>query len=135
VAALRPIRSGTYDVYAVREPATIVTFPRGDAAASEVGNQRIVATGQSDGGDAVIRRNWFPRWRATVNGEPAPIERREDGYMAVPVPPGQARIELVYAVDALDWLARGAALAGIVAVAVAVAGTRFRRRPATRLAG
>ncbi|MDP9365000.1 MAG: YfhO family protein [Chloroflexota bacterium] len=124
---LRPVRSGIFDVSAVREPTTIVTFPGGNAAAGDVGNQRIVATGRG-GGEIVVRRNWFPRWRATVNGEPVPISRRDDGYMGVRVPPGEARLELVYATDALDWIARGAALAGLVAVASAVAAPRVRRR-------
>ncbi|CAA9560220.1 MAG: hypothetical protein AVDCRST_MAG73-3633 [uncultured Thermomicrobiales bacterium] len=118
-AALEPVRSGLFDVYAVRAPVPLATMPGGTAPdTAEIGPQRITLRGTSDGGELLVRHNWFPRWRATVNGESAAISRTEDGFMAVPVPAGPAEVELVYGVDGWDWVARGlVALGGIVLLA------------------
>jgi len=94
-----------------------VTLDGVNATAIDVREQSIRAQGNSQGGTVTVRRNWFPRWRATVNGEPAPITQTADGYMAVPVPPGVVTVELRYAVDGLDWAARGACVVGLVAAA------------------
>lgn len=131
---LRRIRAGIYDAYAVRAPTTIVTVAGRNAAGIAVGHGRIVADVDGEGGEALVRRNWFPRWRATVDGAAAPVERTEEGYMRVGVPPGADRIELVYAVDAVDWVGRGAGGAGVAVVLGLVAGPGGRRRRATEAA-
>ena len=125
--ALRPVRSGVYDVYAVREPTSIVTFGGVNAVSIESGGHRITANGGGDGGEALIRRNWYPRWRATVDGEGVPVTRTRDGYMSVPVPDGAVRIELRYAVDGVDWLARAGSVLGASAVAVLLVADGRRR--------
>jgi hypothetical protein len=122
VAATSPdlslVRQGLYDVYVVREPTAIVTISGTNATAIDVENQRLHASGTSNGGEALIRRNWHPRWRATVNGQSIPITQTADGYMMVPIPEGDVEIQLVYVVDWLDWLARGAVIVGVVAAIV-----------------
>lgn len=115
---LKLVRSGLFDVYLVNAPTTIVTFGSVNATTLTVSDQHLVAEGTSGGGTALIRRNWFPRWRATVNGKPAPITETDGGYMTVPVPPGTDRVELTYAVDWIDWIARGACLAGLALAAL-----------------
>jgi hypothetical protein len=101
----------------VRQPTTIVTANQQNAVSSEIGNQQLSAEVTSNGGTARIRRNWFPRWTATVNGAPVPITDTDDGYMTVPVPAGEARISLTYGVDAWDWVGRIAAVLGFAAIA------------------
>lgn len=114
---LTRIRSGTWDVYTVNQPTSIVTFDGSAPAAISVGNQSLSATGTTGGGEILIRRNWFPRWRATVNGQEVPIRETDDGYMAITAPAdGVAQVELTYVVDWLDWLGRIAAALGVVAV-------------------
>jgi hypothetical protein len=113
---LRSIRQGDFDVYLVAEPAPVVVLPGGATRSVAIGNERIVAAGESQGGEAKVARNWHPRWRATVNGERAPVARTDDGYMAVPVPEGPVTVELGYAVDGWDWLARLLSLAGLVGI-------------------
>ena len=130
VGHLRRVRDGVFDVYLVDEPAPIVTIPGGTTSVA-IGDGLIVATGDSQGGEATVARNWYPRWRATVNGEPAPITRTDDGYMAVPVPSGPVRLEVTYGVDGWDWLGRGISLAGLVGVVGMVVAGRGGR--ATRL--
>jgi hypothetical protein len=113
---LARIQSGIYDVYLVRNPTSLVTI--GDANPESVTQsaRSVDAVGSSGGGTAKIRRNWFPRWRAWVNGQSAPVAETADGYMSVPVPSGRVEIELRYVVDRWDWLARAMCLAGLVLV-------------------
>jgi hypothetical protein len=109
---LRRIFGGTYGVYAVADPVRIVTLAGRTPDALDIANGSIVATGTSAGGDAVIRRNWFPRWRAEVNGHTTPIVESDDGYMRVPIPAGRVELNLRYELDRFDVAGRAAALAG-----------------------
>ena len=68
---LRPLRQGVYDVYAVIDPVTTVTFGDQNAASLEFGNQRIAAVSDSSGAPVIARVNWYPRWEATVDSERA----------------------------------------------------------------
>jgi hypothetical protein len=115
-ANLQRIRSGIYDVYLVRAPTTIVTLGDANAESESVQDQTIDAVGTGPGGTAKIRRNWFPRWHAWVNGESVPVTETADGYMSVQVPSGRVEIELRYLVDRWDWLARALCAAGFVIV-------------------
>jgi hypothetical protein len=44
----------------------------------------------------VVADNWFPAWKAAVDGEPAPVLRAYHTLRAVPVPPGEHDVELRY---------------------------------------
>src|SRR5262249_17313844 len=115
---LTRIRSGTWDVYLVNSPTSIVTISGNAPQAVDIGNQSISATGTADGGEIMIRRNWFPPWKATINGKPIAIQQTDDGYMAIAAPSsGVIQLELTYSVDWLDWLGRiGAVLGAIIVV-------------------
>jgi hypothetical protein len=123
---LQRIRSGTYDVYLLRSPVTVVTFGGVNAESVLNSDQTVEAAGTSAGGTAEIRGNWFPRWRAKVNGESAPVAETADGYMSVPVPSGRVNLKLQYVVDRWDWLARAMCVAGLLLVAF-LAVPRLRR--------
>lgn len=128
---LERVRTGVYDVYLVREPTSIVTLAGVPAESMTLADQSVGAVGMSSGGTAVVRRNWFPRWRATVNGEAVPITETADGYMAIPIPSGRAEIELRYIVDRWDWLGRamcGSGLVLVIALAVSSLAPRMRLR-------
>ena len=128
--ALNPVlRSEPYDVYTVSRSTTVVTLDGENAEMVEFDAQRLAATGSSAGGTALVRHNWYPRWRATVNGRPAPITRTAEGYMSVAVPAGEVRIELVYGVDRLDWLARALSALGFVGGGWLALGRRLARAP------
>jgi len=47
----------------------------------------------------VIADNWFPAWRATVNGTEQPILRAYHSLRAVPIPRGEHTVEMVYESD------------------------------------
>jgi hypothetical protein len=111
---LKPVHTGKwFDVYAVTQPAALVTWPGAipDIIAS---NHRVTANGTSDGGSALIRRNWHPRWQASVNGRAARVERRSDGYMEVAVIKGWNEIQLLYVLDAWDRIGRACVLLGLI---------------------
>jgi hypothetical protein len=125
------VREGLHDVYFVRDPTSVVTFDGLNAEEFVYGNEHITAVGVGSGGTATIRRNWFPRWSAEVNGERVPITETDDGYMTVPIPEGDVDIELTYVVDRWDWLARLMSLVGFVSVLVLLVPRRWLTREAS----
>lgn len=51
----------------------------------------------------VISDNWFPAWKATVDGAEAPVLRANHTFRAVPVPSGDSSVELRYRSSTLRW--------------------------------
>jgi hypothetical protein len=132
---LSSIGQGIYDVYLVSNPVGIVTMGGANASSFSISSDRITATGTSGGTPILVRRNWFPRWKATVNGKPAAVTETSDGYMTVAAPPGQVDLELRYVVDRWDWIARVLAALGVLLCLAAMAPARWLRpiaRPARR---
>jgi hypothetical protein len=119
-------RGQWWDVYRVAAPTTIVTVDGAAPASIAIDALALTASGEGDGGVALVRRNWFPRWRAEVNGAPAAITKTDGGYMAIEVPPGAYTLRLTYALDWLDWAARVAFAAAALAC-VALVGDSLRR--------
>lgn len=118
---------GAWDIYTVDLPTSIAT--RGDTVPADVtwSNQRIDITFADGSGPVVVRQNWFPRWQADVNGEPAAITREDSGYMSIEVPDGGAEITLHYGVTTLDWIARAMSVVGVVGVGLfATRGNRLQ---------
>lgn len=125
VAAASPdlaaVQKGAWDVYTVREPTLIITDGSSNPSSITIDNQRFSAAfDNASAGEIVVRRNWFPRWTATVNGKPVNITHRDDGYMALAAPAGHVVVDLRYSVDELDWLARALAVFGALLLAAAV---------------
>jgi hypothetical protein len=58
------------------------------------------------------------------------VSRSDDGYMSVLVSPGPVTLELRYGADAVDWLGRSLAVAGLVATGMVAT---WRRRQAISL--
>ena len=72
---------------------------------------------------------WHPGWRATVNGQPTPVYRANLVYRALPVPPGESLVKLVFAPQGWrEALFVGIALWGLALLAAAFDGI-FRRFP------
>ncbi len=141
-AADRPylalVADGVWRVFAVEDPTPLVTVGDEPADRTTVEPHRVDAIfDEAPGGELVVRQNWFPRWDATVNGASVPVTRREDGYMAIQVPAGRVELRLTYGLTIIDWLARGAALVGVVATATIawVIRSRGRREEAVRSRG
>ncbi len=111
---------GAWDVYTVQDPSSIIVDGGQRPESVSIGNQEIRATFPDGNGTIVLRQNWFPRWEATVNGEPVEVRRRDDGYMQIEAPAGPVEVRFTYGVTALDWAGRGAVVLGIVMLGVAV---------------
>jgi hypothetical protein len=128
---LTQIRTGTWEVFRVNDATPIVTLAGNPPAEIDVEEQHISASGTVAGGEILIRRNWYPRWEATINGDHAPIRQTNDGYMAIAAPEdGNVEVDLRYATDWIDWLCRFAVVVGaaIMLVMLIPRGGRFRLR-------
>lgn len=78
----------------------------------------------------MVLDNWYPAWRATVDGEAAPVLRANHTFRAIPVPAGQSNVELRYEPDALRSGAYISLAVLALLLAVIVAGAvQGRRRP------
>jgi len=126
-ADLVEIASGLFAVYRVDAPTTIVTAANGTITDMTVGNERIAATVDGPAGPVTVRRTWYPRWSATVDGDAVSIARTDDGYMSIVIPSGISRVVLSYEVDGLDWFGRVIAIIGLVTVAGEIVSVRKRR--------
>jgi hypothetical protein len=67
----------------------------------------------------VLSEVYYPGWRATVNGQTAPILRVDYALRGVPVPAGQHRVEFFFRPATFAW---GAAISGLTLGVVAIAG-------------
>ncbi len=105
--------------------------PQGPLAASEVkvegGGLQATLTAPRPG-LAIVLDPWFPGWKATVDGAPAPLARADYAFMAIPVPAGQHQLRLEYHPTQLG---RGIAVAAATALAL-LAALAWRRRALAR---
>ncbi len=44
----------------------------------------------------MIAENWYPSWRATVDGKPAPVLRAQNTLLSVVLPPGAREVVLEF---------------------------------------
>jgi hypothetical protein len=64
----------------------------------EPGRISLTLDGPAPAGSAlVVSENFYPGWRATVNGRPAAVERADFSLMGVALPAGATSIDLVFA--------------------------------------
>ena len=106
----------------------------GEVTWVERGLNRMSLDVRSDGPALlVVADNWFPSWRARVNGEDAPVLRAYHALWAVPVGAGDQTVEIYYDSPLLETsLAVSIAALGILVVLAAVSLVRSRRGAAGR---
>jgi hypothetical protein len=119
-------------MYLVRDPATFATLD-GANLDTTLSHDDITATGIAAGGTITIRENWFPRWRASVDGMEVPVVHRADGYMDVTVPVGSEQLVVTYSETGLDWIARLIAFASALSWMVLLYWSRRDWQPGGRL--
>ncbi len=87
------------------------------ADAFDVGHISLTLSGGAPSGSAlVVSENYYPGWRATVDGKPVKVERADLVLMGVPLPEGARHIELTFSSDSY---ARGK-LITLIALSLAV---------------
>lgn len=42
----------------------------------------------------LVAENWYPDWRATVDGQPAPVHRAQGSFLSVALSPGARAVSL-----------------------------------------
>ena len=104
-------------------PATIVH--------EEPDRLEIQATADAPG-YLVIADTYYPGWRAEVNGQPVALERANYTFRAVPLPPGQHTVRLIFdpPLWRLGWLISLPALALVLALLVIPSAMLWRLTPA-----
>jgi hypothetical protein len=104
--------------------------PAGEAEIVRYGPERVTIRASSEGpGLLVLSDNHYPGWKATVDGEPADVERVDYLFRGVRLGPGAHTVEFRYEPLSfrIGWIVSLLALVGLVA-AIAV-GKRRRRAP------
>ncbi len=83
-------RAGTAKNEAGHETAAVgsITFPSPQSLAVEVTTPEPALL--------VLSETFYPGWQATVDGRPVPLLRADYVLRAVPLPPGEHRVELVF---------------------------------------
>jgi len=116
------------------EPPPIETLPNpsdvpATVAAWEPGRMTIrLETPPPGDGYLVVAENWYPGWRATVDGAAVPVLRANVALMAVPLPAGGREVRLTF-VSPSYRRGRLITVLSVVAVLVLVVVPTIRRRP------
>jgi hypothetical protein len=115
-------------------PEARSAVPAGSARIVSYEPDRVVVDASlSRRGVVVLGDNWFPGWRATVDGKPVDVERVDYVLRGTVVDAGRHRVEYVYepASWRIGWLLT---LAGLLALAAALLLSRRRGGGAGRRA-
>jgi uncharacterized membrane protein YfhO len=79
-------------------------------------------------GYLVVAENWYPDWRATVDGVAAPVVRGDWTLITVPIPAGARKVELWF-VSPGYAMGRGISIASVgVTLALILLPGLIRRR-------
>lgn len=98
-------------------PAAISPAPRIRVTEGRPGVYTLAIDGLTIDGVLVVSENWFPNWRARVNGHPVPLARANGTFLAVPLPAHTT--EVVLSLDPVaDRRGRYASLAGLLLLLV-----------------
>jgi len=106
-----------------RSAATVTAWQPGRMAVR-------LAPAPPDSSYLVIAENWYPDWRAWVDGRATPVLRGDYALLTVPLPPGATRVELAFQSPRYE---RGkditlVSLVLLLATAAAAAAATVRRR-------
>lgn len=102
-------------------------------------NEATLSVDASEAALLVVADNWTDAWRASVNGEPAPVLRAYTTLRAIPVPAGQSEVRMWYDASGLRtalWISL-AALTALLAgwTALTLGGRREGREQAAQANG
>lgn len=85
------------------------------------GRASIVLAAPAEAGNTLlVSENFYPGWRATVDGRPSAVYRADYNLIGVPLAPGARRVELVFHDSAVD-LGRTITLVAVLTALLALA--------------
>lgn len=94
----------------------------------EPGRMRITLTGsEARPSYLLVSENWYPDWRATVDGAAVPVRRGDYAFLSVPLPPGAREVRLDFASPRYVQGKR-VSWAALLVTAGLLAGTAIRNR-------
>jgi hypothetical protein len=130
-----PVRSvALFDTSSRTEAATITALPAPLALATTVsryepGHIALSLSAPAPKGSAlVVSENYYPGWRATVDGKAVNVERADFVLMGIPLPEGARQVELRFNSGTYETGKRITQSALLVALLCAVAGLALDRR-------
>jgi uncharacterized membrane protein YfhO len=83
------------------------------------------------GSALVVAENFYPGWKATIDGKPATVERADLVLMGVPLPEGAKRVELTFKSDTYETGKMVTIVAILASIILAVGGAALGRRAST----
>jgi len=89
----------------------------------------VLETSSKEPGYLVLADSWYPGWEATVDGQPARVERANMLFRAVYLPAGEHTVRMWYQPRTWAW---GWKISALVALALGVAALGRRRRGGAR---
>lgn len=102
------------------EPSGVISSPGCRAEISEVRGDLREAfhfrTSAACPAMLVLREVWYPRWTATVDGQPVELRLADAGVVAVPVPEGRHEVSIIYSSLTRRYLAVSASAAVLCAI-------------------
>jgi len=79
-------------------------FPAGSAKRGDWKPERRLLQVSSDaGGEFQLIEQWFPGWKAFIDGQPVPIQRASGVFQSIQVPAGTHMIEFRFQSNSLRW--------------------------------
>jgi len=76
-----------------------------------------------------VTENFYPAWRARIDGRPAALVRANFTLRAIPIPAGRHEVEFSYRSDLFRWsLALSAAAAAVLLAVWLVSHARLRHQ-------
>jgi hypothetical protein len=117
-AAVQTLLGGQFDYHttaALPEPlpagVQVQSDPQGSVQWTQPGTNSFTMRVQSDRPALLmVLDNYYPQWRATIDGQPAQILRANYTFRAVPMPAGQHDVVFTYSNDNLKFPALASAV-------------------------
>ncbi|MDO8689480.1 MAG: oligosaccharide flippase family protein [Dehalococcoidia bacterium] len=107
-------------------PGSATPAPALTTVSTYSANEVVVETTSSQGGYLVLADNYFSGWRASLDGQPAPIYRADGTFRAVSIPGGPHQVVFKYSPDSFN-LGLLATFFGLFCVAAATGTWGWRR--------
>jgi hypothetical protein len=88
--------SASVTVAPLSQPIPVSSI-KADVTAWAPGRMTISLTGQdADESYLVVAENWYPDWRAMVDGKETAVHRADESLLSVALPPGARQVELIF---------------------------------------